>query len=95
MNVKAATRPRSFLLVIVAVGFFFHLTYLFTIVDIYFRTPIVHGMQPVAQREDLAPAKRLVLFVGTSSLSPSPQFFFQWVAMFLRHVQITFPVYLS
>jgi hypothetical protein len=56
--------------VIVAVGFFFHLTYLFTIVDIYFRTPIVHGMEPVPQNTNLAPAKRLVLLVGSFEIFP-------------------------
>jgi hypothetical protein len=48
---------------IVAVGVVFHLVYLVSIVDIYFRTPLVHGVEPI-QFPGAPPAKRLVLFVG-------------------------------
>ena len=45
-------------------GIVFHAAYLFSIFDIYFRSPIVHGMQPVANLRHSPPAKRLVLFVA-------------------------------
>jgi hypothetical protein len=63
--------------IIVVVGLVFHLAYVLTIVDVYFRSPLVSGMPPTATyNESLcatathadachgAPAKRLVLMVG-------------------------------
>ncbi|PKA57925.1 phosphatidylinositol glycan, class N [Apostasia shenzhenica] len=48
---------------LVALGIALHAVYMLSIFDIYFKTPIVHGMDPVPQRFT-APAKRLVLFVA-------------------------------
>jgi len=41
----------------------FHLIYIYSIFDIYFVSPISHGMQAYRVKGD-APAKRLVLYVG-------------------------------
>eukprot|EP00117_Sycon_ciliatum_P027549 scpid34655/ scgid22356/ GPI ethanolamine phosphate transferase 1; MCD4 homolog; Phosphatidylinositol-glycan biosynthesis class N protein len=49
--------------VLVSLGVFLHVTCLVSIFDMYFRSPIVHGMQQHAMPKD-PPAKRLVLFVG-------------------------------
>jgi len=45
----------------------FHGVYIFTIFDVYFKSPIVHGMKPFEANRTSgaeAPAQRLVLFVG-------------------------------
>lgn len=46
-----------------AVAVIFHLTYIYSIFDIYFVSPIVHGMKAFEVQEE-APAQRLVLYVG-------------------------------
>ncbi|KAJ7541011.1 hypothetical protein O6H91_10G041200 [Diphasiastrum complanatum] len=50
--------------IIVLLGVVLHATYMLSIFDIYFKTPIVHGMDPVPPRFHTPPAKRLVLFVA-------------------------------
>ena len=50
-----------------AVAVVFHLVYLYSIFDIYFVSPVVHGMRTFRVPQDeskKAPADRLVLFVG-------------------------------
>lgn len=51
---------------LVVLGVILHAVYMLSIFDIYFKTPIVHGMDPVTPRFK-APAKRLVLLVGIFS----------------------------
>ncbi|CAN6477746.1 unnamed protein product [Victoria cruziana] len=48
---------------IVALGIALHAVYMLSIFDIYFKSPIVHGMDPVSPRIH-APAKRLVLLIA-------------------------------
>lgn len=68
---KATSRGKKWLktqeMWLVVLGVILHAVYMLSIFDIYFKTPIVHGMDPVTPRFD-APAKRLVLFVGTASI---------------------------
>ncbi|KAI7299748.1 GPI ethanolamine phosphate transferase, partial [Hortaea werneckii] len=42
----------------------FHLVYILSIFDVYFRSPIVSGMRAYRVEGTKAPAKRLVLYVG-------------------------------
>ncbi|GMH11553.1 hypothetical protein Nepgr_013394 [Nepenthes gracilis] len=48
---------------LVVLGIVLHAVYMLSIFDIYFKTPIVHGMDPVFPRFS-APAKRLVFIVA-------------------------------
>ncbi|EFJ07851.1 hypothetical protein SELMODRAFT_132847 [Selaginella moellendorffii] len=48
---------------IIVLGVAVHALFMLSIFDIYFKSPIVHGIDPVAPRIQ-APAKRLVLFVA-------------------------------
>ncbi|KAL1314903.1 hypothetical protein HN51_041716 [Arachis hypogaea] len=48
---------------LVVLGIILHAVYMLSIFDIYFKSPIVHGMDPVTPRF-AAPAKRLVLLVA-------------------------------
>lgn len=68
-------RGKFFTLKLVSLGLLFHVWYMMSIFDIYFRTPVIHGMTPVPIENATAPAKRLVLFVGSSchaTLSSAP-----------------------
>lgn len=49
---------------LVILGIVLHAVYMLSIFDIYFKTPIVHGMHPVKPRFKDPPAKRLVLLVA-------------------------------
>lgn len=51
------------------VAVLFHLIYIYSIFDIYFVSPIVHGMRQY-HTDASAPAKRLFLVVGMSSPTP-------------------------
>ncbi|TKW39959.1 hypothetical protein SEVIR_1G214300v4 [Setaria viridis] len=59
---SASTRRRERWLVVLGVAL--HAVYMLSIFDIYFKSPIVHGMDPVPPRLSAAPAKRLVLLVA-------------------------------
>lgn len=58
---------------LVVLGVALHAVYMLSIFDIYFKTPIVHGMDPVAPRFS-APAKRLVLLIGKEDYNPCSLF---------------------
>lgn len=51
----------------------FHLIYIYSILDIYFVSPIVSGMKAYRVESEQAPAKRLVLFVGTHVVTHCPE----------------------
>ncbi|GMP29146.1 hypothetical protein CsSME_00004384 [Camellia sinensis var. sinensis] len=55
---------------LVVLGVVLHAVYMLSIFDIYFKTPIVHGMDPVPPRFSAPPAKRLFLFVGIFYSNP-------------------------
>ena len=49
--------------VLVLIGLAFHCVYIFSIFDIYFRSPLTHGMPPHTPPSGPL-AQRLVFFVG-------------------------------
>lgn len=75
---------------LVVLGLVLHAVYMLSIFDIYFKTPIVHGMEPVIPRFT-APAKRLVLLVGIFC-TPLVRSFYQ-VTQTLYYIASLFNVY--
>ncbi|KAJ3143464.1 Glycosyl phosphatidyl inositol anchor synthesis [Geranomyces variabilis] len=65
---KAAARPAPSLTTavvrLIGLGILFHAIYSWSIFDIYFRSPLVHGMQPVVPSQQPPPARRLLLVVA-------------------------------
>jgi hypothetical protein len=61
-------RPTMAANALIAIGVVFHIACLASIFDIYFTSPLTHGMVPVRTPLE-APAKRLVLFVGMAHWS--------------------------
>lgn len=61
---------------LVLLGVALHAVYMLSIFDIYFKTPIVHGMDPVPPRFSQPPAKRLILLICTSFFTLLPLFVF-------------------
>ncbi|KAL7232482.1 hypothetical protein ACSBR2_010495 [Camellia fascicularis] len=57
---------------LVVLGVVLHAVYMLSIFDIYFKTPIVHGMDPVPPRFSAPPAKRLFLFVDSEGNYRAP-----------------------
>jgi len=50
---------------LILLGVCVHLIVFYSIFDVYFKSPLVHGSKPIhKETEQKAPAKRLVLFVG-------------------------------
>ncbi|KAJ3107774.1 Glycosyl phosphatidyl inositol anchor synthesis [Phlyctochytrium bullatum] len=62
-KISRASKVRGAVANLLVLGVIFHIIYSWSIFDIYFRSPLVHGMTPVDPPLP-APAKRLVLFVA-------------------------------
>ena len=60
-------------IVLLLIGLVVHLVLFYSIFDVYFTSPLVHGMRPVERTEhiDPSPARRLVLFVADGLRSDS------------------------
>ena len=55
-------------LAFLAIAVVFHIIYSWSIFDVYFVSPIVSGMKAFGVDNAKAPAKRLVLYVGTKTI---------------------------
>lgn len=76
------------------IGVVVHLIIFYSIFDVYFKSPLIHGMEPVRKLSDeKSPAKRLCLFVADGLRADT---FFNLIekdtSMYLRYSQqkITF-----
>lgn len=71
---------------LILIGLCVHLTIFYSIFDVYFKSPLVHGMSPIHKFTKNSPAKRLVLFVADGLRSDT---FFNLIeeneSMFLRY----------
>jgi phosphatidylinositol glycan class N len=78
---------KNFEIKFLLVGIFVHLVIFYSIFDVYFKSPIINGIEPI-ERLSLksSPAKRLVLFVADGLRADS---FFNLIdtdtSMFLRY----------
>lgn len=70
---------------IILIGLSVHIIIFYSIFDVYFKSPLVHGMKPIDKFTKKNPAKRLVLFVADGLRSDT---FFNLIeendSMFLR-----------
>ena len=71
MAIKVCVRHRQ-ASTLVLLGLLFHVFGILAMIDTYFRSPVVHGMEPHAASMQ-PPAKRVVLFVGMVN-PPFPHF---------------------
>ena len=53
----------------------FHVVYILSIFDVYFRSPIVRGMRAYSVDAPKAPAQRLVLYVGMGQIRKTRKLF--------------------
>ena len=61
----AMVMERKLDLKLIIVGIVVHVIVFYSIFDVYFKSPLVHGMRPIEKLSiDKSPAKRLVLFVA-------------------------------
>lgn len=71
-SMPSASASKWLPLALIFAGILFHSLYVFSIITIYFQSPLVFGLSPYRGMPQEAPAKRLVLFVGTLQALPLP-----------------------
>ena len=64
LHISTMARLSRFGFLAIAVAF--HLIYAWSVFDVYFCSPLVHGMREYSVESAEPPAKRLMLFVGTA-----------------------------